>query len=131
MGKFSAMYRHSAAQAKAACEICLRENVLLHVHHRDEDPTNNVPSNLRTLCVSCHRRCHSLNFTVTGEQRMPCAHCSKPSVKLGLCFTHVSRRKRYGHALAKKRKTASGWVLMLHDGKSWLPFPSPSVPAPG
>ena len=32
----------------------------LHVHHIDEDPTNNDPSNLVTLCEACHRLVHRL-----------------------------------------------------------------------
>ena len=117
----------AANTAAATCEICGATEDL-QVHHVDENPRNNAPSNLRTLCRSCHRRCHSPNFTETGEQRKPCAHCDKPSVKKGLCGAHLSRLKRFGHPLAKKRKTASGWVLMLHDGENWLPFPSKTTP---
>lgn len=115
--------RQSVKQAAPACEQCGKSKNL-QVHHADENPMNNDPSNLRTLCVSCHRRCHSPNFTATGEQRKPCEHCSAPSMKKGWCFTHLSRFKRFGHPLGKKRRTALGWVLMLHDGKNWLPFPS-------
>lgn len=114
--------RQSAKTVLPQCEMCQAVGKL-HVHHKDENPMNNAASNLMTLCPSCHRRCHSPNFTETGEQRKDCEFCSGPSVKRGLCFTHLSRYKRFGHALAKKKKTASGWVLMLHDGENWLPFP--------
>ncbi len=114
--------RQSAKGAKGKCEICA-VTARLQVHHQDQNPLNNEASNLRTLCASCHRRCHSPNFTATGEQRRPCKHCEMPSVKLGMCETHLSRFRRYGNPLAKKRKTASGWVLMLHDGKKWSPLP--------
>lgn len=100
----------AAATAKAACETCGRSG-RLHVHHIDEDPTNNAPSNLKTLCPSCHRRSHSPNFMDDGVTLMPCAHCARPSVKLGLCHSHLSRLKRYGNPLAVKIKTASGWIL--------------------
>lgn len=118
----------AALMAKPACEVC-KATMNLHVHHQDHDPLNNAPSNLRTLCASCHRRSHSPNFTETGEQRKPCRFCEAPSVKLELCFTHISRLKRFGHPLAKKRKIGSDWVLMLHDGERWLPFPSKLEPA--
>jgi len=108
---------------KPSCEAC-NATGKLHVHHKDENPLNNDPSNLKTLCVSCHRRSHSPNFTATGEQRAPCAHCAKQSVKVGLCATHLTRLRRFGHPLAKKRKIGSAWVLMLHDGNLWFPFPS-------
>lgn len=104
------------------CEICGLP--AKHVHHRDENPHNNEPKNLQTLCVSCHSRCHSPNFTETGERRVNCQYCNKPSMKRGLCYLHLSRFKRFGHPLAKKRKIGLHWVLMLHDGDTWIPFPS-------
>jgi len=30
----------------------------INVHHKDENRRNNLPENLITLCVSCHRRRH-------------------------------------------------------------------------
>ena len=111
----------AATFAKNYCETCGATGKL-HVHHIDGNPRNNDTKNLITLCPSCHRRCHSPNFTETGTRRVNCSHCNKPSVKKGLCFTHLSRLKRFGHPLAKKRRTACGWVLMLHDGENWLPF---------
>ena len=116
--------RQSAKRVRPTCEACGTSKRKMHVHHRDENPLNNSPSNLRTLCVSCHSRSHSPNFTETGEQRTNCAHCSNPSIKLGLCATHLTRFRRFGHPLAKKRKIGSAWVLMLHDGKEWSDFPS-------
>jgi len=113
----------STKKMKSCCEGC-GSNGKRHVHHLDNDPRNNSDSNLMTLCVSCHRRAHSRNFNVTGQHRLPCKHCAKPSVKRGLCNTHLSRYRRFGHPLAKKRKIGSEWVLMLHDGNSWSPFPS-------
>src|SRR5258706_3734427 len=124
--------RQAAKQVKQACENCQLPMLLtrLVVHHRDEDPLNNEPSNLMTLCGSCHRRAHAPNFTATGTRRAPCKRCTAPSVKLGLCETHLSRLRRYGHALAKKRKVGSGWQLMLHDGRAWMPFPSVPTSSP-
>ena len=118
--------RQSHKRARAACQGCQRSRKVtrLYVHHRDENPMNNDPRNLMTLCGSCHRRSHSPNFMATGALRKPCKYCSALSVKLGMCETHLSRLRRYGHPLAKKRRVGSGWVLMLHDGSSWSPFPS-------
>lgn len=42
---------------KSACEKC-GTTTNLHVHHVDRDHTNNDPSNLRTLCSSCHMKLH-------------------------------------------------------------------------
>lgn len=111
MGKFTASYRRSAATAKPKCEACGTDKRKLHVHHKDENPLNNEPSNLQTLCVSCHRLAHSPNYLGTPTHRKPCLHCSKGSVKHGLCNTHLTREKRYGDPLMKKVKIGSAWVL--------------------
>lgn len=41
-----------------ACELCMYKPLFrmsLDVHHRDGDHRNNEPSNLMTLCATCHR----------------------------------------------------------------------------
>ena len=40
------------------CTVCGGEQDL-HIHHIDRDPTNDVPSNLVTLCGICHARVHT------------------------------------------------------------------------
>lgn len=52
---------------KDACEHCgatLKEVRRLIVHHRDGDHTNDIPSNLVTLCDSCHKLAHSGKIVV-------------------------------------------------------------------
>lgn len=39
------------------CEIC-EYNIMEHIHHIDEDPTNNDLDNLQLLCIDCHRKQH-------------------------------------------------------------------------
>lgn len=113
--------REKASKVRASsCEACGAQDVRLHVHHIDEDPFNNTPSNLSTLCVGCHRRSHSPNWTDDGATQRPCLYCAAPSVKQRLCNTHLSRRQRYGHPLAKKRKLGSEWVLMYELGGVWF-----------
>lgn len=46
---------------KGFCEIC-KTTKNLDVHHIDEDRSNNFPSNLITLCKTCHSRLHSKNL---------------------------------------------------------------------
>ena len=59
-----------------SCERCAYqgENWKFHVHHRDRDRSNNVASNLETLCIPCHRKEH-------GEDRMK-AETSKILLRL-------------------------------------------------
>jgi len=112
----------AARTVKINCEICGKEGKH-HVHHRDENPFNNTLSNLMTLCPLCHRRAHSPNWTEEGKTQKPCIYCARPSVKSRLCHTHLSRRQRYGHPLAKKKKIGSEWVLMFENGGEWCFIP--------
>lgn len=82
-----------------------------HVHHKDGNPQNNSQANLQTLCGSCHRLAHSPYFDATTGQRKPCALCEKPAMRLGLCWTHLTRLKKYGDPLVTKGKEGSSWVL--------------------
>jgi hypothetical protein len=40
------------------CERCGIEKEELHRHHRDSDPTNNMPENIQILCRACHNAVH-------------------------------------------------------------------------
>lgn len=51
-------HRRAGKHRRTACESCGRSHWKLHVHHRDETPANNSPTNLRTLCPSCHKLSH-------------------------------------------------------------------------
>ena len=117
--------RQSAKARKDACEKCgaTKSQMPLHNHHVNENPMDNRPSNLMTLCAACHKRQHALNSLEMDPLSGLCAHCEKPSYRNGLCSTHITRFKRFGHPLAKKRKIGSEWVLMLQYGKEWFPFP--------
>lgn len=108
--------RQAQKSALGSCEVCGRSDTRLSVHHKDEDPLNNAPENLQTLCGSCHRRTHSPNYMGTPTQPKACAHCSKPVARQGLCNTHLTRLKRYGDPLAMKVKIGSSWVLKREDG---------------
>lgn len=44
-------------RADHRCEHC-GTTTELEVHHRDLDPSNNVPDNLIVLCDSCHAEVH-------------------------------------------------------------------------
>jgi hypothetical protein len=58
-GSESTAYRKMIA--KDACVRCgVTEN--LCIHHKDEDHTNNVPSNLEVMCMSCHSAMHKTEW---------------------------------------------------------------------
>ncbi|MBA3824522.1 MAG: HNH endonuclease [Ktedonobacterales bacterium] len=47
----------NCGKKKEACQMC-GATELLQVHHLDSKPTNNDPSNLMTLCGTCHTKWH-------------------------------------------------------------------------
>jgi len=68
----SALLWRARKHRKDACESC-GFTKRLHVHHCDQNPANNDPSNLQTLCSHCHDFWHTtakrLGHQVAG--RMP------------------------------------------------------------
>lgn len=72
------------------CEICGKVGKV-DVHHKDENPQNNDPSNLKVLCRSCHMKIHH-----------PKSKCIVPGCDndmnggLGYCNKHYIRFKKYG-----------------------------------
>ena len=58
-GTSMAMAYHKARQHRGPiCQDCGSDQDL-HIHHLDENPWNNDPANLRTLCRGCHKQVHS------------------------------------------------------------------------
>lgn len=59
------MRKGCQSQRKTECDVCGVSETLtkLHVHHKDRSPWNNDPSNLSTLCPTCHARIHAKEDT--------------------------------------------------------------------
>ena len=51
-------HRRAGKVRKLACENCGKPRPRLHVNHVDLNPANNEPTNLKTLCPSCHKLLH-------------------------------------------------------------------------
>lgn len=52
-----ALHWRARKHRKPNCQEC-NTTTDLHVHHIDRNPANNDPSNLMTLCSSCHLKLH-------------------------------------------------------------------------
>ena len=46
-----------------SCGYCGKDDVPLHVHHRDGDCLNNHPMNLTAVCKNCHKQLHKMKAT--------------------------------------------------------------------
>lgn len=83
---------------KDKCEDCpATEN--LQVHHIDENPQNNDPANLATLCASCHTKRHWAAGKKPAKPKniRPCIICgaSPPQgLKKDRCPLHYQQFKR-------------------------------------
>lgn len=77
------------------CETCgATEN--LDAHHKDLDITNNDPSNVATLCHSCHMKWHHASGTRPENVRKSCSICGLPAKGYGYCSKHYFRFRRHG-----------------------------------
>ena len=100
-----------ASFRKDMCERCgATEN--LDLHHKDSNPANNKPSNLMTLCDSCHTKWHWEHGKETTVKRSVCIVCGKPGKGLNLCLKHYQRQKLYGSPYLTKKKFGSRFVLV-------------------
>lgn len=90
---------------KTSCERCGTEKNLT-VHHINKEWWNNDPSNLMTVCNSCHSKIHHEmgDIKVPIGDRLPCRICGveyKPGSSRGdLCNKHRLRLQRYGDPTA-------------------------------
>lgn len=90
--------KQSRKSCRGQCEQCgrPRQSGRLYVHHIDENPLNNEPSNLKTLCGSCHRLEHTRKSKGTPLPLRLCAYCTSPARKRGMCQKHYQRWKKHG-----------------------------------
>ncbi len=107
--------KQSQKTVLANCENCGRNDTGLYVHHVNGNPLVNDPSNLRTLCGSCHQLAHTQLSGRMPQRLRPCIYCSLPARHRGLCNTHYSRWQRNGSVLITKRWNGHGEPVYLED----------------
>lgn len=66
-----AVRRRQWSNRLSKCEECGATDVKLELHHLDECPANDAPSNLRTLCTSCHQTWHWNHGQRRARRRVP------------------------------------------------------------
>lgn len=86
----------------------------LQVHHKDLNPWNNDPSNLQTLCATCHMKWHWGHDKNRRKKtkNFNCKICGKPARKLDMCQLHYQRYRKYGNPLMTKKKIGSHYELV-------------------
>jgi uncharacterized protein YlaI len=93
------------------CEMC-GATESLDRHHKDENPLNNEPSNVMTLCDACHTKLH----WATGKKAKPktlCVVCGAAAKGRGYCLKHFQRFKKYGDPLLKKKSLGLGKFVLV------------------
>lgn len=94
-----------------ACEICGATANLAN-HHKDGDWRNNHPSNLMTLCGSCHTKWHWKHGKKLPKRQLACKICGEPARKLDMCQKHYQRFRKYGDPCLTKKKIGPRYVLV-------------------
>lgn len=95
-----------------ACLKCGGDR-LLGIHHLDENPENNAPENVTTLCASCHTRWHWRHGKKPWSTSPPCSVCGETSRLRGMCQRHAARFRKYGDPLLTKRRGAGGRFCLV------------------
>ena len=75
--------RHAREEHYQGDRICIdcgsKENI--HIHHKNQNISDNRPENLVALCKSCHSRLHTLKENNTawngGQVKKICKQCNK------------------------------------------------------
>lgn len=103
-------HRRARKWRGSCCEHC-GTSANLQVDHKDRNPWNNDPANLRTLCGSCHMKMHhARGEIVKSAVRPPCRVCGKKSYRADLCSTCRTRQRRYGSPLVRVVRRGSQWI---------------------
>ncbi len=115
--------RQSQKKVLPTCEKCGRKKATtrLYVHHKNENPMDNVESNLQTLCGSCHQLTHLRSPKGIPLPPRLCVHCSRPAYRGNLCNTHRSRKWRHGNALLTKKWNGRGEPVYSTASESQRP----------
>ena len=102
------------------CETCGATEGL-DLHHIDNNPANNKPSNRMTLCDSCHTKWHWENGKKPYKRQSACTVCGEPARKLDMCQKHYQRFRKYGSPYLTKKKCGLHFVLVEEPGGPLAP----------
>ncbi len=96
--------KRAVALRGPACQRC-GSTQMVCAHHLDEDPTNNVQSNVMTLCGSCHTKWHWEHGKVPNQKKSTtCCVCGRAEAKIsrGMCGMHYQRWRKYGDPMVSR-----------------------------
>lgn len=110
LGTLRSRHRKIVKRANV-CQACGGRE-LLGIHHLDENPANNAPENVTTLCASCHTQWHWEHGKAAAISP-PCSVCGQKSRRHGMCQKHFFRWKKYGDPLLTKRSAGPGRFCLV------------------
>lgn len=91
---YRSIFRDHYGSPPYDCHFCDQEmETLEHVHHLDEDPWNNVPSNLAAAHAFCHNSVHHAGTEHSEETRQRIIQTLRSNLA---ALTDDERRAKYG-----------------------------------
>ena len=110
---FRLMKIHVLKRDISACVVCKSEKSP-HVHHIDENPMNNMASNLVVLCSSCHRSWHKAKDSSPSRILWPWLkdYASRP-----LFTTSKSKETETSSPTESSSTTASSSMIRIRTGR--------------
>jgi hypothetical protein len=100
------LFNYHCARCAKDCRTATNAQMVLQVHHIDENPANNSIGNLIPLCASCHLK-------IEGEARLHAPYREK-QLELFEDHTYMSRMKEMREsALVKYGSTVKPGVSVL------------------
>lgn len=95
--KRGSIYKRILRFRKPACEQCGTMDKRLDIHHKDRDWKNNDPTNLQTLCISCHALLHHAAGEILPRSTPKlCKYCGHLSSYRTVCNACRMRIRKYG-----------------------------------
>ncbi len=82
---------------KESCEQCGTSSKRLTLHHKNRNWRNNEPSNIQTLCSTCHTSLHHAAGEIVPRFVLKqCKLCGRMGCKRNTCDTCRTRSRRSG-----------------------------------
>ena len=105
------LFNYYCAKCSNDCRKSKMAQMVLQVHHIDENPSNNVLENLIPLCASCHLK-------IEGEARLHAPY-REQQLELFEDYTYMSRMKEMRETALAKHGSAVKRGALSQDAETY------------